>query len=231
MADSPRRRLRVAVLASGRGSNLRSLLGLIGAGHVDAQVTIVVSDRADAGALDVARKAHVPAILSLPPQPGEKALDFDARLLEALAAEALDLVVLAGYLRIVGPSVIEAYPDRIINIHPSLLPSFQGLKAVRQAQSKGVRIAGCTTHIVTADLDEGPILLQAALAPRNGETETELARRILALEHILLPRTVQLFAEGRVHVAGGQAHIQDGPSWLQRPGPDLVAGALYGEGF
>jgi phosphoribosylglycinamide formyltransferase 1 len=223
--------LRVAVLASGRGSNLLSLLRHVAAGHVDARVTLVASDRPDAGALEIARKARVPAVVSLPPEPGEKAAAYDVRLAEILAAERPDLVVLAGYLRIVGPALLTPFAGRIVNIHPSLLPSFQGLKAVRQALAKGVGVAGCTTHVVTSDLDGGPILLQAALAVRPGDDEGSLSRRILALEHLLLPRTVQLFAEGRVAVADGRARIAAGPSWLGRAGIEFVSGALYSEGF
>lgn len=230
-AHRPKGPLRVAVLASGRGSNLLSLLRHIEAGHVEAKVTLVLSDKPDAGALALARKAGVPAVIALPSEPGEPAATYDARVLEALQAERPDLVVLAGYLRIVGNALIDAFPGRIINIHPSLLPAFQGLKAVRKALRAGVKVAGCTTHIVTPDLDGGPILLQAALSIRPGEEETQLATRILRLEHLLLPRTVQLFAEGRIHVEGGRATIAPGPTWLERPGIELHSGALYAEGF
>ena len=223
--------LHVAVLCSGRGSNLLSILRHAKAGKVDAVVTLVVSDKPDSGALDLARRAGVAAVVSLPLEPGEDADDYDLRMANLLAREDPDLVVLAGYLRIAGQATLTRFPGRIVNIHPSLLPSFQGLKAVRQALAAGVRVAGCTTHVVTADLDGGPILLQAALAVRPGETEADLASRILHLEHLLLPRTVQLFAEGRVQVADGRATIAAGPTWLGAPGIDLVSGALYSEGF
>lgn len=232
MAAAPRKTpLRVAVLASGRGSNLLSLLRHIEAGHVNARVTLLASDKPDAGALTIARKLGVPAVLAIPPAAGEAADAYDARLLEALVREAPDLVVLAGYMRIVGPAILERFRDRVVNIHPSLLPAFQGLKAVRKALRAGAKVAGCTTHLVTADLDGGPILLQAALLVRPGETEEHLSGRILRLEHLLLPRTVQLFAEGRVTVADGRATIAPGPTWLERPGIELASGALYAEGF
>ena len=223
--------LRVAVLVSGRGSNLASLLEHIAKGTVDAQVTLVVSDRPQAEALDSARRRKVPAVAVLPPEEGEKATAYNARLLEVLLQDRPDLIVLAGYMRILGKAVVEAFPGRIVNIHPSLLPAFKGLRAVRQALDAGVRFAGCTTHLVTTDLDGGPIVLQAAVAVRPGESEEELARRILRLEHLLLPRTVQLFAEGRVASAGGRATIADGPSWLARTDLDLAGGAFYGHGF
>ncbi|HUR62758.1 MAG TPA: phosphoribosylglycinamide formyltransferase [Candidatus Thermoplasmatota archaeon] len=226
--------LRVAVLASGKGSNLQALLTRIAAGDVDAKVVLVVSDRPDAGALDVARGGKVPALLALPPEPGEKRTSYDARLLEALQREHPDLVVLAGYMRIAGPALVRAFAGRIINIHPALLPDFRGLHAVRQALAAGVERAGCTTHIVTDDLDGGPLLLQAWLRVRPGEDESSLQQRILRLEHLVLPRTVQLFAEGRVRTEGGKASLLPGPpssSWLARQDLPLVSGAHYGEGF
>jgi phosphoribosylglycinamide formyltransferase-1 len=223
--------LRVAVLASGRGSNLRALLERIAAGHVDAKVALVASDRPDAGALDVARRAGVASVLALPAEPGERRAAYDARLLEALRAERPDLVVLAGYMRIVGPSLVQAFAGRMVNIHPALLPDFRGLNAVRQALVAGVARAGCTTHLVTDDLDGGPTILQASLRVRPGEEEHALQQRILRLEHLVLPRTVQLFAEGRVQARGGRVAILPGPSWLGRQDLPLVSGAEYGEGF
>lgn len=222
---------RVAVLASGKGSNLNALLARIQSGHVHARVTLVVSDRPDAGALGVARKGRVPSVLALPPEPGEKRAQYDARLLEVLQQERPDLVVLAGYMRIVGPALVQAFAGRMVNIHPALLPDFRGLNAVRQALLAGVERAGCTTHLVTDDLDGGPILLQASVRVRPGEDEHALQQRILKLEHLLLPRTVELFAEGRVKVRDGKVAILSGPSWLGRQDLPLVSGAEYGEGF
>ncbi|MCA1810785.1 MAG: phosphoribosylglycinamide formyltransferase [Halobacteriales archaeon] len=223
--------LRVAVLASGKGSNLNALLARIQSGHVHARVTLVVSDRPDAGALDVARRGGVPSVVALPPEPDEKRAQYDTRLLEVLQAERPDLVVLAGYMRIAGPALVAAFAGRMVNIHPALLPDFRGLNAVRQALIAGVERAGCTTHLVTDDLDGGPTLLQASLRVRPGEDEHALQQRILRLEHLLLPRTVELFAEGRVKAHGGKATILPGPSWLGRQDLPLVSGAEYGEGF
>ncbi len=223
--------LRVAVLASGRGSNLVALLEAIRKGLVQARVTLVLSDKPDAPVLEEAKQRGVPAVLALPAEPGEKRAAYDARVLAALQAEKPDLVVLAGYMRIVGPELCHAFTGRMVNIHPALLPAFRGLKAQAQAIEAGVRLAGCTTHLVTDDLDGGPILLQAALPVRHGESVESLSARILRLEHLLLPRTVQLFAEGRVEVAGKTARIAPGPTWLKENRVDLVAGALYGDGF
>lgn len=221
--------LRVAVLASGTGSNLQALLDRIASGHVHAKVTLVASDRPDAPALERARKAKVPSVLALSPEPGEKRAAYDQRLLEALRAERPDLVVLAGFMRIVGPTVLEAFPGRVVNIHPSLLPAFKGLDAVGQAHRAGAAETGCTTHLVTPDLDGGPILLQAGLKARAGDSVETLRRRILRLEHLVLPRTVQLVAEGRV---GRDGRIAPGKgSWKDRTDLELVSGAWYSEGF
>lgn len=220
--------LRVAVLASGNGSNLQALLDRIAAGHVEAQVSLVVSDKPDAPALARAGKAKVAAVVVLEPEPGEKSTAYNERLARLLAHEAPGLVVLAGYMRIVGQPVLAAFKGRIVNIHPALLPAFKGLGAVRQALDAGVAEAGCTTHLVTADLDGGPLLLQAGLKVRAGEGLESLQKRILALEHLLLPRTVQLFAEGRV---GPDGRIAPGPSWKDRKDLPFVSGAWYSEGF
>ncbi|MEA3191355.1 MAG: phosphoribosylglycinamide formyltransferase 1 [Thermoplasmata archaeon] len=220
--------MRVAVLASGHGSNLQALLDHAAAGRVQAKVTLLATDKPGCGAVVRARKAKIPAVVELPKEKGETSQAYDARLLETLQAERPDLVVLAGYMRIVGPAITGAFPGRIVNIHPSLLPGFRGLGAVAQAHAARVKVAGCTTHLVTDELDGGPILLQAALLVRDGEGLERLQQRILRLEHLLLPRTVQLFAEGRIAPDG---RIAPGPSWLGLPGLDLASGAMYGEGF
>jgi len=220
----------VAVLASGNGSNLQALLDRIASGHVDAKVVLVVSDKPDAPALARARKAKVPAVVALPKEPGEKAAAYDERLLALLQAEKPGLVVLAGYMRIVGPAIVRAFAGHLVNIHPALLPAFKGLQAVKQAHEAGVAEAGCSTHLVTDDLDGGPILLQAGLKVRPQETLETLQRRILALEHLVLPRTVQLFAEGRVAMDGRIAP-HPASTWKTRQDLALVSGAWYSEGF
>jgi phosphoribosylglycinamide formyltransferase-1 len=220
----------VAVLASGNGSNLQALLDRIASGHVKAKVVLVVSDKPEAQALARARKAKVPAVVALPKEPGEKATAYDDRMLALLQAEKPGLVVLAGYMRIVGPAILRAFAGRIINIHPALLPAFKGLRAVQQALDAGVAEAGCSTHLVTEDLDGGPVLLQAGLKVRSGETLESLQGRILALEHLLLPRTVQLFAEGRV-ASDGRLDADPAATWKARQDLPLVSGAWYSEGF
>jgi phosphoribosylglycinamide formyltransferase 1 len=222
--------LRVAVLASGNGSNLQALLDRIATDHVQARVVLVVSDKPDAPALARARRAKVPAVVALPKEPGEKAVAYDARLLALLQAGKPDLVVLAGYMRIVGPAMVRAFAGRLVNVHPALLPAFKGLRAVQQAHEAGVAEAGCSTHLVTDDLDGGPVLLQAGLKVRPQETLESLQARILALEHLVLPRTVQLFAEGRI-AADGRIAPHPPSTWKTRQDLDLVSGAWYSEGF
>ncbi len=218
--------IRIAVLASGRGSNMDSILEHIDAGRIDGQVTLLLSDKPGAPCLEKARAAGVPAVVELPVESGEKRAEYDARLVEVLQAEAPDLVVLAGFMRILTPTFCDAFAGRIINIHPALLPSFKGAHGIRDTLAGGAKLAGCSTHFVTAELDGGPIILQGALAIQPDDDEDRLAARVLPLEHQLLPRTVQLFAEGRIAPVGS---IAPGPSWHGQVDP--VPGALYPAAF
>lgn len=215
--------LRVAVLASGSGSNLQSLLAKSKQGLVDAKVTLVVTDRPGADCLDHARAAGVPAIVELPQLDGESREAYDARLIECLEAEAPDLIVLAGFMRILTPAFCDAFAGQIVNIHPSLLPKHKGAHGIRDTLAAGDAEAGCTTHWVTAELDGGPHILQARLAVEDDD-QASLAARVLKLEHWLLPRTVQLIAEGRVAADGS---IAPGASWADLPGLD----ATWSQGF
>lgn len=197
--------LRVGVLASGRGSNLQAILDASRAGDLDVRVTVVLSDHADALALARARDAGVPTIFVDPDERSRE--DHEAEVAAHLDDYQVDLVCLAGYMRILTPLLVERYAGRMVNIHPSLLPAFPGLHAQRQALEAGVRIAGCTTHLVTTEVDGGPILLQAAVPVLPDDDEDALAARILEEEHRIYPRTLQLFAEDRVHVEDGRARI------------------------
>jgi len=217
--------LRLAVLASGTGSNLDNILQKSKDGLLDAQVTLVVSDRPGAPCLDKARAAGVPATVELPRMEGESRDAYDARLIEALASEAPDLIVLAGFMRILTPAFCDAFAGQIINIHPALLPRHKGAHGVRDTLAAGDAEAGCTTHFVTAELDGGPTILQASLPVHADDDQASLAARVLRMEHWLLPRTIQLFAEGRVAPDG---RIADGPSWRHLPGLD---DATWSDGF
>jgi phosphoribosylglycinamide formyltransferase-1 len=193
--------IRIGVLVSGRGSNLQALLDACAAGRVDGRVVVVVSDKAEAFGLVRARQAGVEAIF-LDPAAYESRNAYNRALAETLKERAVDLVVLAGFMRLVKQPMLEAFPGRIINVHPALLPSFKGLDAQRQALEYGVKVSGCTVHFVTAGMDEGPIILQAVVPVLDDDTVQTLSDRILDEEHRILPEAVQLFATGKLSVEG-----------------------------
>ncbi|HET8760211.1 MAG TPA: phosphoribosylglycinamide formyltransferase [Nitrospiria bacterium] len=202
----PKRTVTLGVMASGRGTNLQSILDAIAAGRLDAKIALVLSDREDAQALDRARAAGVPA-RHLNPKAFPSREAHDAAAADLLRGAGVELVALAGYMRLITRALLDAFPDRIINIHPSLLPAFTGLNAQRQAIEYGVKLAGCTVHFVTEGVDSGAIILQAAVPVRDDDTEATLAERILAEEHRLLPEALQLYAEGRVSIEGRRVRI------------------------
>jgi len=194
-------RLRLGVLVSGRGSNLVAILDAIRRGRLRAEVAVVISDRPEAPALQLARARGCPAV-TLDPKSAPTREQFDQTVADTLRQHGVELVVLAGYLRIITPALIEPFRHRIMNIHPALLPSFPGLKAQWQAVEAGVKLAGCTVHFVTEEVDRGPIIIQAAVPVRPGEREASLARRLLKQEHRIVPRAIELYAQGRLCVTG-----------------------------
>jgi phosphoribosylglycinamide formyltransferase 1 len=202
--------LRVAVLASGRGSNLQAVINAIEAGQVHAQIVAVISNKKDAVALERARK-HGIKDLFVDPKPFAGRPDsreaYDRSLLEVLQQHNVELVLLAGYMKIVTAVLVNAYANRMMNIHPSLLPSFPGLDVQKKAIDWGCKLAGCTVHFVTEGVDEGPIIIQAAVPILDDDTPDTLAARILVQEHKIYPRAVQLFAEGRLRVDGRRVLI------------------------
>ncbi|MDH4301818.1 MAG: phosphoribosylglycinamide formyltransferase [Nitrospira sp.] len=202
--------LRVAVLASGRGSNLQAMIDAIEAGQVQAQIVCVISNKKDVGALERARK-HGLKDLFVDPKPFAGRPDsretYDRALLEVLQQHEVELVLLAGYMKIVTAVLVNAYANRMMNIHPSLLPSFPGLDVQKKAIDWGCKLAGCTVHFVTEGVDEGPIIIQAAVPILNEDTPETLAARILVQEHKIYPCAVQLFAEGRLRVDGRRVLI------------------------
>jgi len=212
---SPRRTtpLRVAVLASGRGSNLQAIIDAIESRVVQAQIVAVISNKKEAVALERARKHGLPDLF-VDPKPFAGRPDsreaYDRALLEVLEQRQVELVLLAGYMKIVTAVLVNAYANRMMNIHPSLLPSFPGLEVQKKAIDWGCKLAGCTVHFVTEGVDEGPIILQAAVPILDGDTPETLAARILEQEHRIFPRAVQLYAEGRVKVDGRRVLIEDG---------------------
>lgn len=199
-------KLRVGVLASGRGSNLQSLIDQSLSGRIDAEIVLVAGNKADAYALERARQAGIATCVIDHRQFASREA-FDTAMVAALREAGVELVVLAGFMRLLSPVFIEAFPQRIMNIHPSLLPAFPGLDVQRKALEYGVRFSGCTVHFVDGGLDTGPIIIQAVVPILENDTEESLAARILAQEHLIYPRAVQLFAQGRLSVEGRRVCI------------------------
>lgn len=199
---------RCVVLLSGRGSNLAAILKAAQAAEYPAMIAGVVANKADAPGLQLARDAGVP--VSVVPNANYKDRDsYDAALQVAVDAYAPDLVVLAGFMRILTPAFVNHYAGRMINIHPSLLPSFTGLHTHQRALDAGVHIHGCTVHFVTAELDHGPMIAQAAVPVLAGDTAGTLAARVLIAEHQIYPAAIRWFAEGRLRVTGQQVVLAD----------------------
>ncbi|NOT23047.1 MAG: phosphoribosylglycinamide formyltransferase [Nitrospiraceae bacterium] len=205
--------LRVAVLASGRGSNLQAVIDAIEAGTVQANIVAVISNKKDAPALERAKQHGLPALF-VDPKPYTGRPDsreaYDRALLDVLKQHDVELILLAGYMKIVTRVLVETFMNRMMNIHPSLLPSFPGLEVQKKAIDWGCKLAGCTVHFVTEGVDEGPIILQAAVPILDDDTPNTLAARILEQEHKIYPRAIQLFAEGRLQVDGRRVFIENG---------------------
>ena len=204
MTNSP---LRIGVLASGKGSNLRAILTACKRKRLHGDVVVVISDRAEALALTIARRAGVEA-LAMDPKPYAAREQFDEAVVKELQQRRVELIALAGYMRIVTTKMIEPFRHRIMNIHPALLPAFPGLKAPQQALDRGATLAGCTVHFVTEEVDGGPIIVQAAVPVRAGEPESSLARRIQRQEHRLYPRAIDWFARGRLRLDGRTVRVR-----------------------
>lgn len=191
------------VLISGTGSNLKAILDAIARGELDAKVPVVISNVAAAPGLEHARAAGIPALV-IDHKAFEGRAAFDAALVDTLRAHEVDWVVLAGFMRVITPVLLDAFPLRIVNVHPALLPAFPGMHAQKQAFDYGVRVAGCTVHLVDAGTDTGPIIAQAAVPVLDTDDEAALRARILAEEHALLPRVLRWITEGRVQVIPGE---------------------------
>lgn len=199
--------LKIAVLASGRGSNLQSIINKIKEGCLNVEIRIVVSDNKGAGALDKARKHNIVARFIDPGSYGSKS-DYEKDLIKLLTGKGIDLVVMAGFMKILGKDFIEYYQGRIMNIHPSLLPSFPGLHAQRQALEYGVKYTGCTVHFADQGMDTGPIILQAVVPVKDNDTEESLAERILEKEHMVYPEAIRLYSENKLQITGRKVIIK-----------------------
>ncbi len=192
----------IGVLVSGRGSNLQSIIDHVESGYLkDIKLSVVISDVKDAFALERAKMYGINAVF-IDPHAYESKMGFEEKIIATLKDYNVDLVLLAGYMRILGSEVIRAYRDRIMNIHPALLPSFKGLHGPRQALEYGVKVSGCTVHFVDEGVDSGPIILQSCVSVKDNDTESTLASRILEQEHRIFPEAIKLFTEGKLKVDG-----------------------------
>ncbi len=205
--------LKIGVLVSGRGSNLQALIDNIERGTLRASIELVVSDNPKAYAIERCKKHGVRCeVIRRKEYPTKE--DFEEAIARSLQSKGVELVVLAGFMRILSKRFLSYFPDRVINIHPSLIPAFQGLHAQKQAVDFGAKFSGCTVHIVDESVDAGPIIIQAVVPVLPEDDEDSLSERILKFEHRILPQSVQWFAEGRVKVQGRRV---------------LIEGAKYGE--
>ncbi|MCG8403143.1 MAG: phosphoribosylglycinamide formyltransferase [Firmicutes bacterium] len=199
-------KLNIGVVASGRGSNLQSIMDACAGELIPARVAAVLSDNKDAFALERARRASIPAFhADFDSFPGKPA--YERSIINILNEHGVELVCLAGYMRLVGRDLLAAFPGRIMNIHPALLPAFPGLHAQEQAWKHGVRFSGCTVHFVDEGVDTGPIIIQAVVPVRPSDTAEDLAGRILEQEHRIYPEAVKLFAEGKLEIDGRKVRI------------------------
>lgn len=197
------KKLIIGVLVSGRGTNLQAIIDSIQRGELSAEIAIVISDNPNAMALERARRADIPTAYV---KPGKKS-EFEREIIRILEENKVELIVLAGFMRILSPDFVNHFPMKIINIHPSLLPSFPGLEAQRQALEYGVKITGCTVHFVNEMVDAGPIILQEAVPVYDDDTVESLSARILEKEHKILVEAIRLFGENRLKVIGRRVFI------------------------
>jgi len=191
---------RLGILLSGRGSNFEAIANNVAAGKIAAQIAIVIANRPEARGLEVARQRGLPAVCI--PSKGLDRTIYDAMLVEELKKHAVDLVCLAGYMRLLSAGFIREFPGRVLNIHPSLLPSFPGLDAQHQALEHGVKVTGCTVHFVDEYLDAGPIIVQAAVPVLDGDTVETLSARILSEEHRIYSEAIRMVLSGNLTIEG-----------------------------
>ena len=199
--------MRLGILISGRGSNFEAIANSIARRKLDAEIAIVISNRADAGGLEIARERGIP--MRVIESRGMEREAYDKLVIDELRTHDVELVCLAGFMRLLSASFIQAFPNRVLNIHPSLLPAFPGLDAQCQALEHGVKITGCTVHVVDEFLDSGPILIQAAVPVLDTDTVESISARILVQEHVIYSKAIQLMAEDRVTLKGRRAIIRE----------------------
>jgi phosphoribosylglycinamide formyltransferase-1 len=198
----------LGVLVSGRGSNLQAILDAIGSGRLNAQIGVVISDNPDAQAFDRLTGTGIPAV-SIQRKTYSHRNEFESSLADTLEQYGVNLVILAGFMRILSSVFLRRFPNRVMNVHPSLLPAFPGLDAQAQAIRYGVKLSGCTVHFVDDGIDSGPIILQQAVEVLASDTADTLSARILQQEHLLYPMAISLYSQGRLQVRGRQVTVVD----------------------
>lgn len=199
--------LKIGVLASGRGSNFQAIIDSIETGYIRARITVLITDNPKAYSIERATKHGIDSLIMLPKNYGSRD-EYFGDISAELKKRGVELVVLAGFMRIVGKPLLDVYPNRVMNIHPALLPSFPGLHGQKQANDYGVKISGCTVHFVDEGMDTGPIIIQAAVAVRDADTEETVSERILRLEHKIFPEAIKIFSEGRIEIHGRKVRIK-----------------------
>ena len=195
------KKVSLGVLISGSGTNLQAIIDAIEQKRLDACIQVVISNKEEAFGLARARKHNVPTEV-IDHRKFSTRESYDHAMVDVLRARQVDLVILAGFMRLLSPVFVKAFPNRVMNIHPALLPAFPGLHVQRKALEHGVRFSGCTVHFVNEECDQGPIIIQAAVPVFPDDTESSLSARILTEEHRIYPRAIQLYSEGRLHVVG-----------------------------
>ena len=221
------KKLSVGVLASGSGTDLQSIIDASEQNMIDAEVAVVISDKKDAFALNRAKTHGIPCFFVDPK--GKDREVHESEIDALLHNHQVELVVGAGYMRLLSPGFVKKWHGKLINIHPSILPSFKGTNGQRDALDYGVKITGCTTHFMDTEMDHGPIILQAAVTIHHDDDRDALATRILEVEHQILPRTIQLFAQRRLLIENRKVVILPGDSWKKKH--KVLPDVLYSEGY
>ncbi|MGA2332870.1 MAG: phosphoribosylglycinamide formyltransferase [Syntrophales bacterium] len=202
-----KQKIKLGVLVSGSGSNLQAIIDNIEKGLLDGEIKVIISNNADAYALVRAKKHNIPCAI-VKHSDFKSREDFDRRMIDVLNSFSVDLVVMAGFMRLLTPLFLNAFPMKIMNIHPAILPAFPGIHAQKRAADYGVRFSGCTVHFADEGVDSGPIIIQAIVPAYDDDTEDTLAARILREEHRIYPQAIQFYAEGRIEVSGRKVRIR-----------------------
>jgi len=221
------KKIRVGVLASGGGTDFQSIIDASEKGKIGAEVVVLVSENKNAFALKRAEKHSIPNFFI--DSIGKSDVTFGKEISEVMEDHNVDLIVGAGFMKILSTNFVKKWHGKLINIHPAILPSFKGANGQKDAFDYGVKLSGCTTHFMDEKMDHGPIILQAAVKVHPDDDRDKLAARILEVEHQILPRTVQLFAEGRLKIVGRKVIIKEGDSWKDKY--EVIPDVLYSEGY